>query len=138
MKTPEAKAADEAKKSEEAAFSQPSELNVVDASLYEDILLNFTFDNLHEADSLYQFGTPDNRFEVMKKCNTLILAIELDAWVKAETLSDNLKRLLKDAPEDIKKSLFRLGMSIRKEQSEKSLNQYELLMERLEEEYAKQ
>ena len=136
MKTPEHAA--EAKKTEEASFSQPSELNVVDTGLYENILQNFNFDNLHEVDSLYQFGTPDNNAEVVKKCNTLILAIELEAWGKAETLSDNLKRLLKEGPEDIKKSLFRLGMSIRKEQSEQSLSQYEKLMERLEEEYAKQ
>ncbi|MCL2718870.1 MAG: ATP-binding protein [Lachnospiraceae bacterium] len=127
---------DEVKTNDEISFSQPGEINVVDLNLYENILQNLTLDNHRDIDSVFLFGTPDNIGEVRKKCNILILAMELEAWEKAETISDNLKKLLREAPDDIRKLIFRLGMAIRKE-DEKSHLFYEKLLERLDEEYAK-
>lgn len=121
----------------EATFNRASDLNVVDLNLYENVLQNLTLDHYHEVDSVYRFGTTDNIAEVKRKCNTLILALELEAWEKAEVISENLKKLLKDGPEDIKKLVFRLGMAVRKAEAEKSQAGYEKIMERLEEEYAR-
>jgi len=123
------------KKEEETVFSQASDINVVNLNLYENILQNLTFDNYRDVDSVYHFGTLDNVKEVRKKCNTLILALELEAWDKAETISENLKKLLNEGPDDIKKLVFRLGMAVRREEYEKSRIQYENLIERLDEEY---
>jgi len=120
---------------EELFIDNPDRINVVDSFLYDSILQSLTLENTQEVDSVYQFGTPDNIAEVNKKCELLILALELEAWYKAELMCDNLKKLLKDGPDDIKKMVFRLGMAIRKEENGKSLTYFASFMEMLEEEY---
>lgn len=122
---------------EERLADRPSQLSGYDLNFYNKMLQDLTRDNSREIESMYIFGTADNIDEVMSKCNVLILAIELEAWAKAEIISLNLKRLLNEGPEDIKKLIFRLGMSIRKEEDEKSRNFYKLMIQRLEEEYAR-
>jgi signal transduction histidine kinase len=108
---------------------------IFDQDMYENIMQNLSFD-LKDIDSIYQYGTPDNVREIQKKCDVLVLALELEAWDKAETISENLKKLVVDGPEDLKKMVFRLGMVIRKEDDEKSRQRFEILRERLENEYA--
>ncbi|MCL2051282.1 MAG: ATP-binding protein [Lachnospiraceae bacterium] len=128
---------EEAEVKEEVPVRQPNEINFIDLNLYETMLQNLTFEKYRDIDSIFLFGTPDNFAEIKKKCNILILAMELKAWEKAETINLNLKTLLREGPDDIKKLLFRQGMAIRKEEAEKSYLYYEKMMERLEEEYAK-
>ena len=53
----------------------------------------------------------------------LIICLELEAWDKAESFAGNLKSLLGER-EDLKKTVFRLEMCLRKEDYEKSMKRY--------------
>lgn len=85
-----------------------------------------------EIESFYQFGSAENMGEIKNKAEKLILALELGAWEKAEVLADNLKKLIEGGPEDMRKMVFRLEMSIRKEDEGKSKEYYEVLKKMLE------
>jgi hypothetical protein len=107
-----------------------------DKAQFENILKSVTLD-IHATDSLYQFGTAENMREIKRIAEILILAVELAAWDKAEKNLEHLKSLAEGGPEDLKKKLTHLGMAVRKEDKEKSLHCHELVVERLEEEYAR-
>ena len=72
----------------------------------------------------YQFGTDENRIEIKKRMEKLVLSIELGAWDKAETLAETLKTLIESSDGDLKKMILRMGMAIRKENYEKSMEMY--------------
>ena len=72
----------------------------------------------------YQFGTAENRREIEKRMEKLVLSIELGAWDKAELLSETLKTLMEGSGSDLKRLLLRLGMAIRKENYDKSMEVY--------------
>lgn len=84
-----------------------------------------------EAGELYQFGTEENRKEILKRMEKLVLSIELGAWDKAETLTETLKSLIESSDGDIKKLLLRLKMGIRKENYERCMNTYKQINETL-------
>ena len=79
-----------------------------------------------EEEQFYKFGTKENRTEIKKRMDKLILSIELGAWEKAESLVDTLK-LLMEGDGDLKKLLLRMGMAVRKENYEKSMEAYDKL-----------
>lgn len=76
-------------------------------------------------DQFYQFGTEENRGEIKKRMEKLVLSIELGAWDKAETLAETLKTLIERSDGELKKLILRMGMAIRKENYEKSMEMYE-------------
>lgn len=80
-----------------------------------------------EDESCYQYGSPDNQAEIAKKISLLILALDLEVWEKAEAIATGLKKLLREAPEELKKMLFRLEMAIRREDGPKSQEYFEQL-----------
>ncbi len=82
-------------------------------------------------ESVYRFGSAENVVEIQKKMQKLILALELEAWEKAENIASGLKRLLTEAPEDVRKLLFRLEMAVRKEDEGKSRERFAVLQEAL-------
>lgn len=84
-----------------------------------------------EIASFYRFGSEENRNEISKKTQTLILALELEAWEKAELIGANLKKLVQGGPEDLKKALFRLEMAIRKEDVPGSRERFDYFREQL-------
>lgn len=84
-----------------------------------------------EIESFYRFGTEENVKEIRNKSEKLILALELGAWEKAEVIAANLKKLIADGPEETRKMLFRLEMTIRKEDEKKSIEYFEKLKEML-------
>ncbi|MEH2945165.1 ATP-binding protein [Lachnospiraceae bacterium KK002] len=88
------------------------------------------FDNIGE---IFQFGTEENHQEIRNKMEKLIICMEVGAWDKAETFSHNIKELVEEGPQDLKKTAFRLEMNVRKEKYEKALEQYNSLKELLEE-----
>lgn len=88
------------------------------------------FDNIGE---ILHYGTSANIQEIRNKMEKLIICIEVGAWEKAETFSHNIKELVEEAPQDIKKAAFRLEMNVRKEKYEKAVEQYNNLKELLEE-----
>lgn len=77
-----------------------------------------------QADYL-TFGSQENKEELKKRMEKLILSIELNSWEKAETLAETIKALVKDIGDDMKRPMLRMEMAIRKENYEKSTEAYE-------------
>lgn len=81
----------------------------------------------------FTFGTSENVQELRNNLEKLVICLELGTWERAEAFAGNLKSLLQKR-EDLKKKVFRLEMSLRKEDYEKSMQQYSELKEILEQE----
>lgn len=95
---------------------------------------NFTKEENQEGgERFFQFGEEENRTEIKKRMDKLILSIELGAWDKAETLADTIKTLVTKSDDELKKQVFRMEMAIRKENYEKSMDAYEKVKETLQE-----
>lgn len=88
------------------------------------------FENIGE---IFHFGTPENVEELRSKLEKLIICIEVGAWDRAETFSHNIKELLEEGPQELKKAAFRLEMNVRKEKYDKAVEQYNNLKELFEE-----
>ncbi len=88
------------------------------------------FDNIGE---IFHFGTAENAEELRSKMEKLIICLEVGAWDKAETFSHNIKALVEEAPQEVKKAAFRLEMNVRKEKYEKAVEQYNNLKQLFEE-----
>ncbi|MEG0962323.1 MAG: ATP-binding protein [Lachnospiraceae bacterium] len=84
-------------------------------------------------EDFFRFGTKENAQEIRNKMEKLVICIELAAWEKAEEFAHNIKTLTKQGPKEIEKEVFRLELIVRKENYEKSLEQYERLREILQE-----
>ena len=79
------------------------------------------------TENIFEFGSEDNRTELKKRMEKLILSIELGSWEKAENLTETIKALAKDVGDDLKKPMLRLDMAIRKENYERSIAAYEMV-----------
>ncbi len=79
-----------------------------------------------------EFGVADDKEELDKRMEKLVLSIELGSWEKAETLAESIKVLTQiNGTEDMKKPILQLQMAIRKENYEKSMAAYEKLKGKL-------
>ena len=77
------------------------------------------------VDSLMQFGEEENRKELKKRMDKLVLSIEMGAWDKAELLASTLKALMESAgDEELKRMVLRMEMAIRKSNYDKSVEMY--------------
>ncbi len=84
-----------------------------------------------ELDEVMIFGTEENRREVSGHLLRIIICLEMERFDKAEEYLDAVKGFLKNAPKDVSKLLFRMGMQVRKENYDKSYIYYEQLKELL-------
>ena len=77
------------------------------------------------VDRLMQFGEEENRKELKKRMDKLVLSIEMGAWDKAELLASTLKALMESAgDEELKRQVLRMEMAIRKSNYDKSVEMY--------------
>lgn len=77
------------------------------------------------VDRLMQFGEAENREELKKRMDKLVLSIEMGAWDKAELLASTLKALIESSgDEDLKRQELRMEMAIRKANYDKSMDMY--------------
>lgn len=98
---------------------------------------NLTGDMEQEAEGhFFEFGSKENRAELKKRMEKLILSIELGSWEKAETLAETIKALANSPDGDLKRPILRLEMAIRKENYEKSMDAYKQFNAILEEKFA--
>ncbi len=81
----------------------------------------------------FQFGSDVNKENVCKNLEKMVLCLDMERFGKAEEFLDNVKNLLKNAPEEVQKQLFRVSMNVRKENYEKSIVQHDKLRGVLEE-----
>ena len=84
-------------------------------------------------ENFMEFGSENNRIELKKRMEKLVLSIELGSWEKAEMLAETIKALTQGAGEDMKRPILRLEMGIRKENYDKSMAAYEQLKDILRE-----
>ncbi len=78
-----------------------------------------------EEEHFFEFGSAENKAEIKKRMEKLILSIELGSWEKAEMLAGTIK-VLTDTPDgEMKRPILRLEMAIRKEDYDKSMAAYE-------------
>lgn len=77
------------------------------------------------VDRMMQFGEEENREELKKRMDKLVLSIEMGAWDKAELLASTLKALMESAGDDeLKRQVLRMEMAIRKANYDKSMEMY--------------
>lgn len=84
------------------------------------------------GEDFLEFGTEENKAELAKRMEKLVLCIELGSWDKAENLAENIKLLLQDGGDDCRRASLRMEMAIRKEDYDKCMKAYETLKEVLE------
>lgn len=98
---------------------------------------NFTKEEEQQGNGerFFQFGEKDNKAEIKKRMDKLVLSLELGAWDKAEALADTIKSLVTQGDDGLKKQVFRMEMAIRKENYEKSMDMYEKVKEMLREKF---
>ena len=121
----------ESEKGKGSSFSYSVRLHVAQDKKEDKVRENFEFINQNkdfsEFDSVedfFQFGTEKNIQEFRSKMEKLIICIEVGAWDKAEMFTHNIKALVEHAPQEVKKAAFRLEMNVRKENYERSMEQY--------------
>lgn len=83
------------------------------------------------------FGSEENKGQIKKRMEKLLLSIELGSWDKAETLAETLKALMESPEGDMKRYILRMEMGIRKENYEKSMAAYDQIMAVLTEKWGK-
>ncbi|MFG6383836.1 MAG: PAS domain-containing protein [Lachnospiraceae bacterium] len=91
---------------------------------FEFINQNQDMSRYENIGELFRFGSTENIAEMQSKMEKLIICMEVGAWDKAETFAHNIKALVEQAPQDVKKAAFRLEMNVRKEKYDKSMEQY--------------
>ncbi len=85
------------------------------------------------TDLIMQFGGEENKEELKKRMDKLVLSIELGAWDKAEMLASTVKTLVEQSDDDLKRQVLRLEMAIRKSNHDKSMDMYEKLKQAIRE-----
>ncbi len=86
-----------------------------------------------EQEHNYKFGSEENREEIARRMEKLVLSIELGSWEKAESLAQTIKMLAATPDGFIKMPILALEMAIRKENYEKSMAAFEKVRKILDE-----
>ena len=111
---------------EEAGAESVSEPSVdVDTQSLLKKLQNISEERVSKK--IWQYGTTENNNEVKKKMSKLILSVEMENWEKAEMFAESVKKLLEDAPREVKSAALRLKMSVQKGDYGKTTETFELL-----------
>ncbi len=79
--------------------------------------------DIYEAEEIRRFGSPENQKEMGNMLDKLIICIEMGNWQKAENFAGGIKGLVPSR--DLYRKAFRLELTVRKSDKEKSLAQYE-------------
>ena len=90
-------------------------------------LAEFTAEN--GMDHVRKYGTQENREELKRDLNKLILSVEMDNWVKAEEFAAMVRELTMDAPQEVKSGVLRLKMAVQKQNYDTVNTYYQALKE---------
>lgn len=69
----------------------------------------------------YEFGSDLNRREIRNYFEKLNISMDMDNWMKAESFAGILKKLMAGGSKELNRAVFRMEMSIRKSDYEKSI-----------------
>lgn len=120
----------DSEKGKGSVFSFNIEVGVEDADSNEEEILSLPqvmrngqikSRQMAALDTIYVYGSEENRKELRSNLEKLVLCIEMDNWERAELFADNVKQLTQEADEGIKKLVFKMQMSVRKENYDKSI-----------------
>ena len=85
------------------------------------------------TDKIRTYGEPENRQELYKKLEKLMLSVEMDNWEKAEGFAETIKQLVEEAPREIKSGALRLKMAVQKGDYDKTATAVDTLRSLMEE-----
>ena len=87
-----------------------------DANNREQALMNKLMSVSEQAavDKIFKYGEPENRAEIKKKLEKLVLSLEMDNWEKSEGFAETIKQLVEGAPREVKSGALRLKMTVQK------------------------
>lgn len=88
-------------------------------------------DEEQAQESLYRFGSEENRAQLEDKMSKLILAVEMDNWEKAESFMEIVRQLTNSAPQEIRSAVLRLKMSVQKGDYDKTVSSHQTLSDLL-------
>lgn len=83
--------------------------------------------DVEDMQAVYQFGTRENLEEIRKNMEKLLICIEMGNWEKAENFAGVIKSLITEDNRDLKRAAFRLELTVRKEDHDRALKDYENL-----------
>ena len=103
---------------------------------------NFTFSEnvsrmegeIEESNDFFEvnkFGSEENLSEIRKNMEKLAITIEMHSFEKAETFASNVKELVQGQDEELDRLLFRIILTVRKSNYEKSAQLLEQLKEKV-------
>lgn len=81
----------------------------------------------YETEEIYRFGSAENQKEMVNALQKLVICIEMENWEKAENFASIVKGLIPGEQKEIYRMAFRMELTVRKADKEKSLVQYEEL-----------
>lgn len=80
--------------------------------------------DMSDIDAIMRYGTQENKEEIEKKLNKLILCVEMENWEKAEMFMESIRQITQDAPQEVKSKILRLKMSVQKADYDKTITAY--------------
>lgn len=96
-----------------------------------DNLHSFNPESMLVRDEKTMYGTVENRTELERKLSKLILCVEMQNWVKAESMMEWVRELTLMAPPEIKRMVLRLKIAVQKADYDSTVEEYDLLMNTL-------
>ncbi len=72
-----------------------------------------------EMEAIRTFGTEQNKAELSRTLDKLILSVEMENWDKAEQFGQSMRELTEDGPKEVKSLSLRIKMSVQKEDYDK-------------------
>lgn len=80
-----------------------------------------------KPDAKKQYGSKENMELLDKTLSKLVLCIEMENWEKAESFMETIRQLTENAPQEVKRKVLRIKMTVQKENCEKTLQGLEEL-----------
>ena len=87
-----------------------------------------------EQDLMYEFGSDINKREIRNYFEKMNISMDMDNWQKTESFAATVKQLTAGGSKELQRAVFRMEMSIRKSDYEKSRECSERVKEMLREE----
>lgn len=87
-----------------------------------------------EQDLMYEFGSDINKREIRNYFEKMNISMDMDNWQKTESFAATVKQLTAGGSKELQRAVFRMEMSIRKSDYEKSRECSEWVKEMLREE----
>lgn len=86
-----------------------------------------------DVSEIFHLGSEENLKEITANMEKLVLCIEMENWERANAFAESIKQLVAEDAMNLKRKAFRLQMTLRKENHENAIKEFEILKEAIEE-----